>query len=228
MKTTLFIPVLNEIEAAQHIMPKIRREWVDEILVVDGHSTDGTAEWFRQQGYKVIEQRGQGLAGAYWTCFEEAEGDIIVAFTPDGNSLPELIPALVAKVKEGYDVVIASRYKDGAKSEDDDIVTAFGNWMFTKIVNILFGGYYTDVLVMYRAFRKDLVQRLSLTRARHSYLEQELVIRPLKHGLKVAEIPGDEPKRIGGVRKMRVVHNGSIVLWAIIRELFIHRVPRSA
>jgi len=226
MKTTLFIPTLNEIEAIKTIMPRIKREWVDEIIVVDGNSTDGTPEWFRENGYRVISQKSHGLAGAYWECFEAAAGDVIILFTPDGNSIPDLIPVMVEKMREGYDLVIASRYASGAKSQDDDFVTGFGNWMFTKMVKTFYGGPVTDVLVAYRAFRKSLVSTLQLTRSNHPYFEQELVIRSIKHGLRIAEVPGDEPARIGGVRKMSVVYNGSWVLYGILRELFVHRVKK--
>ena len=230
MKTTLFIPTLNEIDGVKVIMPQVKREWVDEIIFVDGNSSDGTADWLREQGYRVIPQKSRGLALAYWECFDAMSGDVIVVFTPDGNSIPEAIPALIAKIKEGYDLVIASRYLGDGKSHDDDLITGFGNWMFTRMMNILFGTNYTDVLVSYRAFRMDLVRSLNLTRSQHPLLEQELMIRAFKQGLKVTEIPADEPKRIGGVRKMKIVYNGSAVLYGILRELFVHRakqpVPR--
>lgn len=220
LKTTLFIPVRNEIEAVKVIMPKIRSEWVHEILVIDGDSTDGTREYLEQEGFRVVRQRSLGLLGAYWECLEIASGDVIIAFSPDGNSLPELIPRLIEKIDEGYDIVIASRYRDGAKSDDDGWVTAFGNWMFTRIINVLFGGHYTDVLVMYRAFRKDVVARLNIDPRRDRHLEMSLVIRALKQKLRVAEIPGDEPARISGTRKMKVGRNGLAVLAAILRERF--------
>jgi glycosyltransferase involved in cell wall biosynthesis len=230
MKFTLFIPTRDEVEGMRVIMPRIRRDWVDEILVVDGNSTDGTIEYCQKHGFKVIPQRGKGLAGAYWTCFDEAAGDVIIAFSPDNNSIPELIPVLIEQMRAGADLVIASRYKGDAKSEDDDAVTGFGNWMFTRLVRLLYGGNVTDVLVMYRAFPRELVTRLELTRSDKAYLEQELVIRCLKHGLKIVEIPGDEPKRIGGVRKMHALRNGTVVLYGVLKELFVHRVkhrPRS-
>ena len=228
VKTTLFIPTRNEIEGMKAVMPRIHRDWVDEILVVDGDSTDGTIEYCRQNGYPVIRQRGSGLAGAYWTCFDNATGDVIIAFSPDNNSVPELIPQMIQAIRDGADLVIASRYKDGAVSEDDGVVTGFGNWMFTRLVRQLYGGNVTDALVMYRAFKKELVTSLQLTRTDKPYFEQELVIRCLKHGLTIVEIPGDEPKRIGGVRKMRVWYNGSVVLYGILKELFVHRDNRPA
>jgi glycosyltransferase involved in cell wall biosynthesis len=227
MKTTLFIPVLNEIVGLKLIMPRVKKEWVDEILFVDGGSTDGSYEYLEQQGYKVIQQKGRGLELAYWACFDAAAGDVIITFSPDNNSIPELIPLMIQKMREGYDLVIASRYLNNAKSDDDDAVTAFGNWLFTKVANILHGGQYTDFIVMYRAFRKDLITQLDLERretGEFPVLQQQLMIRAVKHRLKIAEIPGDEPKRIGGVRKVRIFYHGWAVLYVIIKELFVHRV----
>jgi glycosyltransferase involved in cell wall biosynthesis len=226
LKTTLFIPTLNEIDGIKVIMPQIKREWVDEIIFVDCKSTDGTPEWLREHGYRVITQQSRGLALAYWECFDAMSGDVIIVFTPDGNSIPETIPALVAKIKEGYDLVIASRYLGDAKSEDDDVITGFGNWMFTRLMNLLYGTRYTDVLVSYRAFRMSLVKTLNLTRSQHPFLEQELMVRAYRQGFRVTEIPADEPKRIGGVRKMKIVYNGLAVLVGILRELFVCRVKK--
>src|SRR4051812_31431014 len=129
MKSTMLVPTLNEIEAIQVIMPQIQRDWVDEIIVIDGGSTDGTVEYFQKHGYRVHSQTGRGYGAGMKQGLLLATGEIIIEFLPDGNSLPSSVPKLIAKIKEGNDLVIASRYADGAKSEDDDIVTGFGNWM---------------------------------------------------------------------------------------------------
>ncbi len=218
MKTTLFVPTLNEIDGMKAIMPHVKKQWVDEILVLDGGSTDGTVEYAKQQGYRVVMQKSKGITNAYREALKIAEGDFIVAFSPDGNSLPEVIPQLVRKIKEGYDMVIASRYKGNAKSDDDDPVTAFGNWMFTTLINICFGGKYTDSLVMLRAFKKDIVKELHIDVPRAG-LEPILSIRCAKQKLKVAEIPASEPKRIGGKRKMNPLLNGLDIFRLIFAEL---------
>ncbi len=221
-KVTLLIPTLNEIEGMEKIMPKIKREWVDEIIIVDGGSTDGTIEYARTNGYFVLEQKLKGLVNAYKEALEVALGDIIVTFTPDGNSVPELIPALIERMKKGYDMVIVSRYLGGARSYDDDTVTAFGNWMFTKMINILFNGHYTDTLVGFRAWKRDLFKLINKY-AMIAGFEPLSAIKCAKLKLKVSEIPGDEPRRIGGTRKMRPLVNGSHILLLIIKEFLTRK-----
>jgi glycosyltransferase involved in cell wall biosynthesis len=196
MKTTLFIPTKNEIEGVKTIIPRIKKEWVDEIIIIDD-STDGTREYLEQQGFTVLQQEKPGILAAWWQGFEAATGDIIIPFSPDNNSVPEVIPKLVDKIKEGYDMVIASRYAKGVKSEDDTLLSGLANFILTKIINILFGGHYTDALGMYRAFRKELLHSLNLDQHKEDIFELLLSIRAAKYKLKIAEIPGDEPARLG-------------------------------
>jgi len=216
MKTTLLIPTLNEIDGMRAVMPRIKREWVDEIVVVDGGSTDGTVAYARDNGYLVVEQKLKGLVNAYREAMPYVHGDIVVTFTPDGNSVPEKIPPLVEKMKEGYDMVIVSRYLDGAKSYDDDAVTALGNWMFTRMINVLFGAHYTDTLVGFRAWKKDLLTLADKDPELPSF-EPFSAIKCAQLKLRASEIPGDEPKRIGGERKMQPLRNGWQVLMIIVR-----------
>jgi len=223
MRVTLMMPTLNEAEALKAVIPRIRREWVDQVLVVDGGSTDGTLELARGAGYDVMRQKTRGIAAAYADALPQATGEVIITFTPDGNSLPERIPALVEKMREGYDMVIVSRYREGAKSEDDDPLTAFGNWMFTRLINFFFGGRYTDTLVGFRAWKRDVYDKSIRWIGRDDF-EPRSAIRCAKLKLKTGEIPGDEPKRIGGVRKMRPFVNGWKIVKIIIEEI-IHRDP---
>ena len=103
MKVTLVIPVLNEIVGMKEIMPQIKKEWCDQILFIDGQSTDGTLEWIKEQGYQYVVQQKKGMRNAYMEALPHVTGDVILTFSPDGNSIPELIPACIAMYifKEG-------------------------------------------------------------------------------------------------------------------------------
>src|SRR4030095_4221577 len=146
MKTTLVIMSLKEIVGMKAIMPQIDPSWCEQIVVVDGGSTDGTVEWALAQGYTVVRQQTTGIRQGYKEAWPHLTGDIVITFSPDGNSLASKIPDLIKKMHEGYDMVIGSRYLADATSDDDDLMTGFGNWLFTKTVNVLFSGSYTDVM----------------------------------------------------------------------------------
>lgn len=234
MKITLIVPTLNEIDGMKAIMPKIKKEWCDQIIIVDGGSIDGTIEYAKENGYFIYIQKKKGFRNAYNEILPFITGDIVITFSPDGNSIPELIPELVNKMKEGYDMVIISRYLGNAKSQDDDPITGFGNWFFTGSVNFLYGGNYTDAMVIYRAYKTQVIYDLDLNKDKGYSLVEKLFftriswepllsVRALKRKLKITEIPGDEPPRVGGVRKLQIVRWGAAYYFQFIRELFCWR-----
>jgi len=239
MKTTLLVLTLNEIDGMKAIMPRIRPEWCDQIIVVDGGSTDGTVEWARAHGYTVHSQVRRGIRYAYFEVVNMIEGDVVVSFSPDGNCVPEAIPALIAKMRDGHDLVIGSRYFGPARSDDDDLVTAFGNWLFTKTVNILHGARYTDVMVIFRAFRTSLIGELDLMDEGGYRIPEKLFgtiisweplmsVRAAKCGMRIAEIAADEPARIGGERKLQIWRWGAAYYFQFWQELVAWRRPAAA
>jgi len=234
MKVTLVIPTWNEIDGMKAIMPKIKKDWYDQLIILDGGSKDGTIEYAKEQGYFVYVQKKKGFRNAYNEILPLIEGDVVITFSPDGNSIPELIPALIAKMKEGYDMVIASRYLGSAQSTDDDLVTGFGNWLFTNSINMLHRGHYTDAMVIFRAYKTKIIYDLELNKD-EAYVTAErifntnisweplLSVRAAKRRLKVSEIPGDEPPRIGGERKLQVIKWGAAYFFQVFREIFCWR-----
>lgn len=232
MKVTLLIPTLNEIHGMKTIMPLVKKEWYDQLLIVDGQSTDGTIEYAKQMGYPLVIQKKKGMRNAYMESLPHITGDVILTFSPDGNSIPELIPECIKKMKEGYDMVIVSRYAEGAKSYDDDLITGFGNKLFTTFINFFHRAHYTDAMVIYRAYKKNLIYDLDLDKDSSYETEERLFktniswepllsIRAAKRKLKVAEIPGDEPARSGGERKLQVLRWGAAFMYEVFREIFI-------
>jgi len=228
---TLLVLTLNELDGMKEIMPKVNAGIFKQIIVVDGGSTDGTIEWSEQNGYQVYVQKQAGFRHAYNEVLPLVEGDIVVTFSPDGNSIPELLPDLVAEMENDYDMVIVSRYLESAKSDDDDVVTGFGNWLFTRTINFLHRAKFTDAMVIYRAYKKSVIDDLRLTDdSAYRYVEKLyntkisweplLSVRAAKKKLKIKEIPGDEPPRIGGERKLKILKWGAAYYTQFIVEKF--------
>lgn len=231
MKVAIIIPTLNEIAGMKVIMPKIKKEWYDQLIIVDGGSKDGTVEYAKEQGHFVHIQKKKGFRNAYNEILPFIKSDVVITFSPDGNCIPELILTLIDKMKQGYDMVIASRYLGDAKSEDDDIITAFGNWLFTRTINLLHGRHYTDAMGIFRAYKTQLIYDLELNKDKGYTTAEKLFntniswepllsVRAAKRKLKVTEIPGDEPARIGGERKLQVFRWGGAYYFQFIREVF--------
>ena len=236
LTVTLLVPTLNEVEGMKAIMPLIDRQWVDQVLVLDGGSTDGTLEYAQSQGYDIALQERPGLINGFRQVFKDIKNDVVITFSPDGNSLAEVVPDLVREMERGYDMVIASRYLGPAKSEDDTWFSGIGNWVFTALINTLFGGKYTDAMVMYRAYKMSIVYDLGLMQDRPFALENKLrhktglglepllSMRAAKQKLKLSEVPGDEPARLGGVKKCRHFLYGSMYLLQMVQETFFWRL----
>ncbi len=215
-------------------MPQIDRSDFEQILVVDGGSTDGTIEWCQDNGYDVYVQKRSGIRFAYLEALPLIEGDVIVTISPDGNCPPEAISPLLAKLAEGNDLVIGSRYLDDAVSEDDDLVTGFGNWLFTRTVNLLHGANYTDAMVIFRAFHRQLIYDLDLDKDESYALPEKLFgtiisweplmsVRAAKKHKRIAEVAVGEPPRIGGERKLQILRWGAAYYFQFWRELWYWR-----
>lgn len=231
MSVCLLMPTLNEVVGMRAIFPQIPKHLFDQIIVVDGGSNDGTIEYCQEHGIELVMQSRMGMRFAYMDAMKKVKCEYVVTFSPDGNSDPDRLAPLVEALKAKPDMVIVSRYKDDAKSEDDDIVTGFGNWLFTKTVNVLLGAHYTDVMVIYRGYRSAMIKELELDLDKHYSLVEKLFFtriswepllsaRAARMGLDISEIPGDEPPRIGGERKLQVIRWGAAYYAQFIIEFF--------
>lgn len=220
---TLLLPTLNEVVGFKKIFPTIDKSLFDEILVVDGGSTDGTVEYARENNVKLMFQKQKGLAAGVMEAVDSITTDCVIEFSLDGNCLIDQLPELVNKLRSGYDLVVVSRYLPPAKSMDDNMVTAFGNWMFTKMISGLGDFPVTDSLTIYRGFDKKIVRFPEFQQLLYGPVFEPLITAvATARGLKICEIPGDEPKRIGGESKMSVPYNGICIL-KMITGMYFHK-----
>ncbi len=223
MSVAVIVLTLDEIEGVRAVMPQIKKEWAEEIVFVDGGSTDGTIEEATRLGFGVIHQQNRGEGNACRIGVEKTKSDYIMFFSPDGNDLAEDIPKLIEKAKEGHNVVHISRFGKNSISDDADALDRFGNRMFTFLVNVFFGGKYTDALNGFRIIKREIMLDLK-TDAQYLNIEQQICIRTAKKKIPVIEIESREPKRIGGERKMRPLIVGAQLSWQIIKEFIFWKV----
>ncbi len=216
-RISVVIPALNEANNLPHVLPYIP-DWVDEVLLVDGRSTDHTIEVARdlRPDIQVIHQDGNGKGNALRCGFSAATGDIIVMMDADGSTNPLEIPAYVAMLVAGADFVKGSRFLQGGGSEDITPVRRIGNWALLFLVRTAFNCQYSDLCYGYNAFWRRHLAHLNPD-VDGFEIETSLNLRALKAGLNIAEIPSFEAKRIHGKSHLRTFPDG----WRVLKTIFI-------
>lgn len=219
MKTiTLLLPTLNEVVGFKSIFPKINTSLFDEILVMDGGSTDGTIEYAESQSLKVEIQKKKGLGSAVMEAIEIIKTDYVIEFSLDGNCMVDQLEDLVKNLHAGNDLVVVSRYLPPAVSYDDTFITALGNKMFTFLISLLGKFNPTDTLTIYRGFNIEIAKYPEFKKFLYGPVFEPLVSAvAINRNLSIVEIAGDEPIRIGGKSKMSVIYNGLCISLMIIR-----------
>ena len=218
-KVSVIVPTLNEEGCIKSVLNEIPKGFVDEILIVDGNSTDNTVKIVRQMGYPVVMQEGGGLGNGIKTAIKHVTGDIIIVLDADGSHNPKEIPRMLKKMEEGYDVVVASRYINGGGSLDDTIIRYFGNRFFNFLCALLHGLPIHDILMGFKVFRKKVLEDVEIKTSGQEY-DAEIVIKAHKKGFRLGEVPVIERKRMYGETKLRDMHHGYKILKVIIKEFF--------
>lgn len=227
-RVSVVIPALNEEPNLIHVLPRIPK-WVSEVVLVDGHSTDGTVETARRlrPDIRIIDEMDRGKGAALRTGFATATGDIIVMLDADGSTDPAEISAFVGELLAGADFVKGSRFVQGGGTADMTLDRRWGHWGLLSTLRLLHGGHYSDLCYGYIAFWSRVLPLLDL----HSNgfeIETEMNVRALQTGLRVAEIPSFEWPRVHGKSHLRTIPDGWRVLITIVKEKFLdHRPPAS-
>jgi len=218
-RVSVVIPAYNEVENLPHVLPKIP-DWVHEVILVDDHSTDGTADVARQllPAVRVVPTaRGRGKGAALQTGFAAATGEIIVTFDADGSSDPLEIPVFVAPLLDGADYSKGSRFVRGGGTSDMTWDRKAGNATFVLMTRLLYGARWTDLCYGYNAFWAWVAPVLGLDGDGFE-IETMMNIRAIRNGLRIVEVPSFEADRIHGVSRLQTFPDGWRVLKTIWRE----------
>lgn len=198
-----------------------------EVLVMDGKSTDRTAEVARAAGASVHSDPGRGKGSAVRASFALASGEVIVLMDADGSHDPRDIPRLAAPIEEDRaDVVVGSRFAGGSDELTltvAQLIRTIGNISMNIAINKRFGVGLTDTLNGFKAIRKSVALRLPLKENRHT-IEQELVIQALRHGYRVINRATHEYAREFGRSTINIWREWPVFVWCLARNLAQPRV----
>jgi len=225
---SVVIPAKNEARNLEHVFATIP-EWVDEIVLVDGHSTDATIAVAQQLNplVRVVRQQGRGKGDALRAGFGAAKGEIIVMMDADGSTDGAELPRFVAALVTGADFAKGSRFASGGGSDDITAYRRLGNKVLGGLVNVFFGTRYTDLCYGYNAFWARHLDRLDLD-CDGFEVETVMNVRAAKAGLSIQEIPSYEYLRRHGESNLRVIRDGWRIARFILRERFAGRAPLDA
>ena len=199
------------------------RPFGDEILVVDGHSTDRTREVAQSAGVRVVLDNKKGKGAALRHVVQYVAGDIIVFIDADGSHDPRDIPKLVAPiVNNEADHVSASRLIGGSSELHggfDEFFRLAGSSFITACINWRFKVKLSESQNGFRAIRKDIIDRLDL-QENITTIEQEMIMKTLKKGFRMAEVPSHEHERKMGYSKISVKKVCFRYVYTLVKYLF--------
>lgn len=215
---SVVVPALNEERNLPQLFASIP-VIVDEIILVDGHSTDRTVALAKElrPDVVIVQQTRKGKGNALSQGFEAANGDIIVMLDADGSTNPSEIPSYVGTLLAGADFAKGSRFMQGGGTSDMEFIRYLGNQFFVWAVRFLFGGSYTDLCYGYNAFWTWTLPLLNLDGDGFE-IETMMNVRAIQAGLRVAEVPSFENRRFMGLSNLRAFPDGFRVLRTILKE----------
>ena len=183
LTVSVVIPAKNEAPTIAGIIQGCK-EFANEVLVVDGNSSDNTASIAQREGARVVRDQGTGKGKAVRLGIKEAKGDIIVFIDADGSHDPKDIPKLALPIIEGKaDMVIASRGRGGSDELHGDInkcLRLIGSEIITLAINWRFKQYLTDTQNGFRAIKKTVAESLDL-KEDITTIEQEMVMKAIRY-----------------------------------------------
>jgi glycosyltransferase involved in cell wall biosynthesis len=219
---SVIIPVFNEEVTIGDVVTRTKTTLEKlgvtyEVLVVDDGSYDRSAEIAQEQKANVLRECHKGKGFALRCGFRHSQGDLVVTLDADGSHKPEEIPLVLGSLMDNRnDFVVGSRF---ANSEDNITkipkINRAGNKLFNTMTGYLTGLKITDSQSGFRAIRSSLIKRMKL--GSHGYeVESEMLVKALRMGARVAEIPISFDQRTVGSSKLDPIRDGIKIMYAII------------
>lgn len=221
-KVSVVLPAKNEAKNLPWVLGRMPK-FVDEIVLVDGLSVDGTVEVAKSlhRDVVVVHETAPGKGHAVRAGIEAASGDAVVMLDADGSMDPKEMTRYLDALEWGFDVAKGSRFLPGGGTDDMTPLRKAGNFGLTALSNTLYRTTFTDLCYGYLAFRRNAVRSVPLT-AEGFEIEMELLARAVRAGLSVVEVPSFEADRLHGNSNLNTFRDG----WRVLRTMVRDRVRR--
>jgi dolichol-phosphate hexosyltransferase len=215
---TVVVPARNEEDTIGEVLRSLSG-MTDDLIVIDGRSSDRTMAIAKEYGARVIQDNGRGKGDAVRVGLANARHPITVFIDADGSHDPRDIPMLVGPIATGEaDLVMGSRMLGGSEElfgSISEIIRLMGSLVISLSINYRFGVRLTDYQNGFRAIRTDVGRAICLT-SNITTIEQEMAMKCLRYAYRVIERPAHEYRRKGGVSKINVMRVAHIYVWNLI------------
>jgi glycosyltransferase involved in cell wall biosynthesis len=226
MRTSVITPALNEEESIGQVLAAVPTGVTDEVIVVDGGSSDGTVVVAQAAGARVVLEPRRGYGRACATGIAAAQGDIVLFLDADGADDPSQIPELLAPILAGRaDMVLGSRLAGEIAAGAMPWHQRFGNWLAAWLIRRLYGLPLTDLSPL-RAVRRQSLLELGMEEMTYGW-PTEMIVKAARRGWRVVEIPARYRPRLGGRSKISGTLRGTaLATYYILWTIFRHSVKR--
>jgi len=225
---SIVVPARNEEKTIEEVLHDVR-DMTDDLIVVDGHSSDRTVAIAKEYRATVVQDNDRGKGDAVRVGLAVARHPITVFIDADGSHDAKDIPRLVAPIAaDEADLVMGSRMLGGSEELFGsilEIIRLMGSLVISLTINYRYGVRLTDYQNGFRAIRTQVGRTVGLT-SNITTIEQEMAMKCLRFGYRVVEIPAHECRRKGGVSKINVMRVAHIYIWNLIRCLVASRKVR--
>ena len=219
---SVVIPTLNEATNLPLVLPYLPMTWIDEVILVDGRSTDDTVQVARRlmPSIKVVLETRKGKGIAMRAGYAASSGDIIVLLDADGSNDPREIPRFIKRLMQGADMVKGSRFAVSGGTTDMTMIRKLGNGGLAMVSNIMFSQKFTDLCYGFHAFWRHCLDFLELEKYDGFEIDTGLYLQAVRKNLRIVEEPSFEGERFHGSSNLNTLRDGMRVLKTIFRERF--------
>jgi glycosyltransferase involved in cell wall biosynthesis len=193
-----------------------------DVIVIDGRSRDGTADAARKAGARVFTDSGLGKGSGIRESLGHSQAEVLVFMDADGSHDPADIPRLAGMIlSDEADLCVGCRFSGGSEElsvSTGQLIRTVGNIAMNIAINRRWNVQLSDTLNGFRAVRRAAALQVELTEDRHT-IEQEMVMKFLRHGYRVVNIPTHEYPREFGTSHIRIWREWPMFVWCVLKNV---------